>query len=171
MTQQSTSTAPEPAKEVRSDPTSSQGDRSTSGPPVGGGMFQQYKPEQGKWIRMSTFVGFGVMIAWGAVFLFGEMSVFQGDEAWRFMFTHGIPIIFAVGLGALAWWASFGNRKTGDFMIATEGEMKKVNWSSRREIIGSTKVVIMFTALMAITLFIVDLLFQTLFSAIGVLKS
>jgi hypothetical protein len=27
--------------------------------------------------------------------------------------------------------------KVVDFMIATEGELKKVNWSTRREIVGS----------------------------------
>ncbi len=61
-------------------------------------------------------------------------------------------------------------RKAGDFMIATEGEMKKVNWSSKREVVGSTKVVIMFTLLMAMLLFVVDLVFQALFKALNVLK-
>jgi len=55
-------------------------------------------------------------------------------------------------------------------MIATEGEMKKVSWSTRRELIGSTKVVIMFTIFLAVLLFFVDLGFQELFSRIGVLK-
>ncbi|MBI1827694.1 MAG: preprotein translocase subunit SecE [Planctomycetes bacterium] len=55
-------------------------------------------------------------------------------------------------------------------MIATEGEMKKVNWSSRREVVGSTKVVILFSMAMALYLFVVDIVFQTLFQAIGVLK-
>jgi preprotein translocase subunit SecE len=56
-------------------------------------------------------------------------------------------------------------------MIATEGEMKKVSWSTKNEIIGSTKVVIMFTVLLALVLFVVDLAFQTMFSSIGVLKT
>ncbi len=55
-------------------------------------------------------------------------------------------------------------------MIATEGEMKKVSWSTRRELLGSTKVVIALTVLMAVLLFVVDLMFQSLFSSIGVLK-
>ena len=56
-------------------------------------------------------------------------------------------------------------------MIATEGEMKKVSWSTKREIIGSTKVVILFTFLMAGLLFLVDSAFQLLFSSIGVLQT
>jgi len=56
-------------------------------------------------------------------------------------------------------------------MIATEGEMKKVSWSTRHEVVGSTKVVIMFTLLLAVALFVVDLVFQRAFSWIGVLKT
>ncbi|MBU0718456.1 MAG: preprotein translocase subunit SecE [Planctomycetes bacterium] len=56
-------------------------------------------------------------------------------------------------------------------MVATEGEMKKVSWSSKAEVIGSTKVVIMFTVLLAALLFVVDLVFQRFFTYIGVLKT
>ncbi len=53
-------------------------------------------------------------------------------------------------------------------MIATEGEMKKVSWSSKKEIIGSTKVVIVTLLLMGLVLFLVDL-FNTIFmKAVGV---
>ena len=37
-----------------------------------------------------------------------------------------------------------------DFLIATDSEMKKVNWTSRKELIGSTKVVIVFMFLIAV---------------------
>ena len=43
-----------------------------------------------------------------------------------------------------------------DFLIATDSEMKKVNWTSRKELIGSTQVVIMFMFLIALFLFAVD---------------
>ena len=134
-------------------------------------LFQQYKRDQGKTTRVGTFVGVGAVIAWGAKFLYDRLSVYQGDEGWRLLITTGIPIVFAVGLGAVAWWIVFGHRMTGDFMIATEGEMKKVSWSSRTEVIGSTKVVILFTVLLAVLLFVIDLVFQTGFRSIGVLKT
>jgi preprotein translocase SecE subunit len=57
-----------------------------------------------------------------------------------------------------------------DFLIATDSEMKKVNWTSRRELIGSTKVVIIFMFAIAAILFVLDLLFNTLFYAIRVLE-
>ncbi|MCD6365227.1 MAG: preprotein translocase subunit SecE [Planctomycetes bacterium] len=59
--------------------------------------------------------------------------------------------------------------KTADFLIATESEMKKVSWSSKEEIIGSTKVVIVFTFIMAVILYAVDVLFAFIFSEMGVM--
>ncbi|MBU0641058.1 MAG: preprotein translocase subunit SecE [Planctomycetes bacterium] len=55
-------------------------------------------------------------------------------------------------------------------MIATEGEMKKVNWSSKKEVIGATKVVIVTVLALGAMLFIVDIFFMTVFGGIGVLK-
>jgi preprotein translocase SecE subunit len=57
-----------------------------------------------------------------------------------------------------------------NFMIATEGEMKKVSWSNRREVIGATKVVIVTTLALAAILFMVDIAFMMAFSAIDVLQ-
>ena len=146
--------------------------RGSSPPPPGGGrgLLTQYKPEQGRATRIGTFAGAGALVAWGAYFLYDQLGIFEGDEGWRLLVTTGIPILFAVVFGGIVWWLSFSHRKSSDFMIATEGEMKKVSWSSKREVIGSTKVVILFTALMAVFLFVVDLSFQTLFSSIGALK-
>jgi preprotein translocase SecE subunit len=138
--------------------------------PARAGFFTQYKPEQGKITRTSTFVGLGLLIAWGAKFLSDRLTGFEGDEAWRLFVTPGLPISFAVVMGAVGWHFTFVHRKASDFMIATEGEMKKVNWSSKNEVVGSTKVVILFTVLLAIVLFIADVLFRELFSSIGVLR-
>jgi len=141
-------------------------------PPAGGarGFFQQYKAEQGKSIRWGTLACAGALIAWGAVFLYDQLQVYEGDEAWRLLITTGLPIAFGVAVFGAAWWISFVCRSSSDFMIATDGEMKKVSWSSRREIIGSTKVVILFTLLMAVFLFVIDLAFQGIFSGLGILK-
>ena len=50
------------------------------------------------------------------------------------------------------------------------GEMRKVNWSSRREIIGSTWIVISASFMLAAGLFAVDFLFSRFFALIGVLE-
>jgi preprotein translocase subunit SecE len=58
-----------------------------------------------------------------------------------------------------------------DFLIATDSEMKKVNWTSRRELFGSTKVVIIFMFLIAFLLFAFDIIFGYLFYFLDVLKT
>jgi len=63
------------------------------------------------------------------------------------------------------------NRKTTEFLIATDNEMKKVNWSTRKDIIGSTWVVIAAAFLMAAGLFAVDIGFSWFFKTIGVLTN
>jgi len=57
-----------------------------------------------------------------------------------------------------------------DFLIATDSEMKKVNWTSRKELIGSTKIVVIFMLLIAFFLFSVDWIFHLLFYLVHVLK-
>ena len=135
-----------------------------------GGLFDKYKPEQGQAVRLSSFVAAMTLVLWGGAYLYNRLEVYAGDESWRLLITVGIPIGFAVAFGTVAWWLIFGRRNVGDFMIATEGEMKKVNWSSRGEIIGSTKVVIVFTLFMAGLIFAIDIAFQAFMTFIGVLK-
>jgi len=74
-------------------------------------------------------------------------------------------------LGAIGLYIFVGAKKgTVEFLIATDGEMKKVNWTTYREVKGSTIVVIVATFLIAGFLFGVDTLFAKFFSAIGVLE-
>lgn len=136
----------------------------------GSTFFQQYKPEQGRWTRMGTVIGGSALAAWGALYLYDQLQVYEGDEGWRLLITIGLPLVFATALFAASWWFAFVSPATSDFMIATEGEMKKVSWSTKREIIGSTKVVILFTVFLAVFLFVVDIVCQAFFSWIGVLK-
>ena len=63
------------------------------------------------------------------------------------------------------------NRRSVDFLINTDGEMRKVNWSTKKEIIGSTQVVIVAAFLIAAILFGIDIGFQFFFRAIGVLQT
>lgn len=74
-------------------------------------------------------------------------------------------------LGAILLYIFVGShRKSVGFLIATDGEMKKVNWTSYREVKGSTIVVIVATFLIAGFLFGVDSLFARIFTWIGVLQ-
>lgn len=74
-------------------------------------------------------------------------------------------------LGAIATYIFVGSKKSSvEFLIATDGEMKKVNWTSYKEVKGSTIVVIAATFLIAGFLFVVDLAFSNFFSFIDVLQ-
>lgn len=77
--------------------------------------------------------------------------------------------IMVVGAGFLFWYIGVAKRPV-EFLIATDGEMKKVNWTSYREVKGSTIVVIVATFLIAGILYLVDMSFSFIFSAIGVLE-
>jgi len=134
-----------------------------------GKWFQIYKPTQGYWTRMLTAVGGGAMILWGASWLFNKFSVIRSTE-YGLLIQVAVAVVYIVVLGFLLYWAAGKNTSTVDFFISVEGEMKKVNWTSRPEIIGSTKIVILFVIFVSLMLFIVDTFFMLFFSEIGVLK-
>jgi len=75
-------------------------------------------------------------------------------------------------LGVLLSYFYVGRKPSSvEFLIATDSEMRKVNWSTRRAIMGSTYVVIAACFLIAATLFIIDFGFSSFFQAIDVLKT
>ncbi len=126
-----------------------------------------YKSGQGYWTRLLSAVGAGVLLLGGAAWLWRELEVLRSENA--IYIRAGIVVGLLMALGGLVCWV-FNKPRVVDFMIATESEMKKVNWPSRREIIGSTWIVICGTLLIAFLLFAVDLLFAKLFSGIGILE-
>jgi len=83
--------------------------------------------------------------------------------------AFGAALFILVG-GYLAFWLSYVRSGSGNFFIATEGEMKKVSWSSRREILGSTQVVVFTLIFMGVLLFVVDIFFSLLFSWMRILQ-
>ena len=74
-----------------------------------------------------------------------------------------VPAGLFVALSLLISWL-INTRAIADFMIAAEGEMKKVSWSSRKEIAVSTFIVIMVVILMTVLLGATDMTFQLIFT-------
>ena len=101
--------------------------------------------------------------AWGAFELSEKLQPI-GKPLIRF----GVPTALLAVLAIIVFWI-VNRPKSADFMIATESEMKKVSWSSRKEIIGSTKVVIVTTFIFAGILFGLDVMLGHFFKMIGVL--
>lgn len=135
------------------------------GPTSGGaGLFAVYKPGQGYYTRLLTGVGCGLVLMFGAHYIYGQLGGLSPAV------QMGVPSAFLAVTGLVLFWITGLKRSTSDFFIATEGEMKKVSWSSNKEVIGSTKVVLIFTLVIATFLFVVDILFLVFFSSMGVLQ-
>lgn len=77
-------------------------------------------------------------------------------------------VIIAIGAILVLMFVAW-KPKTVDFLIATDMEMRKVNWSTRKDIVASTWVVIFTCFMLAVGLFIVDYGFKTFFQQIGIL--
>ena len=126
-----------------------------------------YKPGQGYWTRMLTAIGVGTIVLAGVGWGWQKMSVIQQNTIY---YQAGMAVVVAAVCGALMFFL-LNRPKIVDFMIATEIEMKKVHWPSRKELVGSTLVVIYGTLFMALLLFLIDLGFGALFIKIGILEA
>ena len=81
-----------------------------------------------------------------------------------------VALVIVIATIVFLYWF-YRSEPVGDFMIATEAEMRKVSWPDRRETVVSTWVVIVGTFLMAIMLLAVDVLFTKFFIWIKVLAA
>ena len=128
-----------------------------------------YKSGQGYWTRMVSAACFGLLLAQGAFWLWAKVG--SGGSATQRYVAGGLVLAFVAGLGSLAFWLLGRNPRSVDFLIATEGEMKKVNWSTRREVMNSTGVVILTMFAIALFCFACDRVFAFGFLQLGVLDS
>ncbi len=142
-------------------------------------MLNMYKPGQGYWVRMMTFIGGMLLFIWGGFWLAGQLTKIDipkdADGVTyviepRLVQAMGGGVVLIVG-ALLSYWVAFSSPRACEFFIATESEMRKVNWSSRREVVGSTLVVITLSFLLAVVIFVVDLGFSKFFQAVGLLHS
>ena len=126
-----------------------------------------HKKGQGFWTRLGTGAAAFGLILLSANFAYRQLvGPLRNQPVVLWLIVGGIIAIGA----AVAWY--FMNRPTSaDFLIATDSEMKKVNWTTQQELIGSTKVVILFMFAIAALLFVTDIVFGYLFYFIDVLRS
>jgi preprotein translocase subunit SecE len=124
----------------------------------------RYKPTQGKYARLWTAIGLGVIAAAGLIQLFNyhlsELAIIP---------RYVTPAI--IGLAA-AWliWRVVEYPPFADFLIATEAEMNKVSWTSKADLIRATIVVLVTVLLLSCFLFGVDFLWVVILKFIGVLQ-
>lgn len=124
------------------------------------------KPGLGKWVRL-TALGF-----------VGVMAVFMGTSIYKLPSSTSLwwqvigdatvvgltiplrPILFAaigaVGTVLLVAYALQNRDSWANFLVETEGEVKKVSWPARKEYLGSALVVIIVIAVVSIFLWAAD---------------
>ena len=151
-----------------------------------------YKPAQGLKARRYTLIGL-LLVGWTGIYSLMNHTLLNGDWVWHVPFTgvvgnppttaegrtpvtlltdigYTIPVLLA---GAVFWlsWRAVNVPTFADFLIATEVEMNKVSWSSRKRLIQDTVVVLVFVILMTLFLMVVDFFWGWLLSreAVGVL--
>jgi len=119
---------------------------------------KMYKPGQGKYTRLGTGFAVAAMVAFGCWRLYRILEA-SDLSLW---ITTMVPAVIFVLLGGGTYWL-LNKPSVADFLIPAEGELKKVNWSSRKEIAVSTLVVIIVVVIMAALLGSTDMVFTLIF--------
>jgi preprotein translocase SecE subunit len=145
-----------------------------------------YKGNQGVRVRRGTIVGILAIGITGIITMvtnrwFGfERPEIPNDFAWRIpfgdtlapeqyvIFMYKVHLILPVLLGlALIWlaWRIVNWPTFADFLIATEAEMNKVSWTTRKRLFADTIVVLTTVFLFTAFLFVVDIIWIKVLSA------
>lgn len=123
------------------------------------GMFNssQYKRSQGKVARQLTLAAIAITFAVGA---------WKLSDAWAGEgpgMQYGVPLaVLAAGV-----WAGFrivNIPRFADFLISVEAEMNKVQWPGRSELWRASLVVIVVIFFLAGSLFVFDIILDSIFS-------
>ncbi len=130
-----------------------------------------YKKGQGYWTRLMSGIGLGLIVLLGVAWLWDLLKTVHIPGIQPVYLAAGGAVVTLGVFGWLGYYLIGRKPKVVDFMVATEGEMKKVHWSTRREILGSTWVVIAMTFMIACYCFAFDRVFQFFFQWIDVLEA
>ena len=142
-----------------------------------------YKGNQGVRVRRGTIVGilligmFGIVTLWLHHWFGADKEGVPNNWTWEtpYSSTYGyVPLMYKVHVVMpillsclLVWfaWRTVNIASFADFLIATEAEMNKVSWTSRRKLQQDTGVVLVTVLLFTSFLFIVDVAWIKILSA------
>jgi len=144
--------------------------------------FMQYKRSLGVRVRRLTVLGILLVGGTGAYSLWVQGVL---PAQWTLRMPFDVPPIVLLNSATLVipalivlvtGWIAFRAVNVPDFaefLIATEAEMNKVSWSTRRRLMQDTVVVLLTTLIMTLFLLVVDLFWGWLLSrqTVGVLPS
>jgi preprotein translocase SecE subunit len=142
-----------------------------------------YKRTQGQRVRRSTILGMLILAGCGIYTLLQHdtLAATQEDLRVRIPFADSrylvllpdvrftVPIL----LGLASLWLAYRVVNLpvfADFLIATEAELNKVSWTTRKRLIQDTVVVLVTVLLLTVFLFVIDQFWGFILSHIGVLQ-
>jgi preprotein translocase subunit SecE len=129
-------------------------------------MLEKYKWGQGKDTRLYSAVTIAVIAAIGCWRLHEKLkATMDTTQTLGLWLSICVPLGLIAVIAGLLYWLS--NRPSvADFLISAEGELKKVSFSSKREIAVSTTVVIVVVLLMSAMLGAADFIFDLFFTSV-----
>ncbi|MFA5292796.1 MAG: preprotein translocase subunit SecE [Phycisphaerae bacterium] len=127
-------------------------------------LIEKYKWGQGKDTRLYSAVAVAVLAAIGCWRLYDKLQAsLDATQTMGVWISATVPLgVFAITAAFLYWLVN--RPAVADFLIASEGELKKVSFSSKREITVSTFVVIVVVVIMTVMLGLADFCFDLFFT-------
>ncbi len=140
-----------------------------------------YKRTQGQKVRRGTILGLLILTGCGIYSLMQSNILPAGDWSIVVPFTGGrtltllptakysVPLV----LMFLSFWFAYrvvNFPVFADFLIATEAELNKVSWTTRKRLIQDTIVVLVTVVLLTLFLFFVDQIWAWILTKIGVIQ-
>lgn len=124
-----------------------------------------YRKGQGNVARTLTAVSLIAITGFGAVSLRESLIGTGISAAGRDIVSGLVFLVFAL----LVLWVSFKSKRSSDFLILTESELRKVSWPSKRDLWQQTIVVLVVSGVIGAIILIVDLIFSSIFRGVGIL--
>jgi preprotein translocase subunit SecE len=127
-------------------------------------LIEKYKWGQGKTTRLYTAVTVAILAAIGCWRVYQKLSASMDvTTPIGLWLTVTVPLGIFVLIVFLLYWL-LNKPMAADFLIAAEGELKKVSFSTKHEIMVSTFVVIVVVILTALMLGVADFCFNLFFT-------
>jgi preprotein translocase SecE subunit len=142
-----------------------------------------YKRSQGQRVRRGTILGILVLAGCGVYTLLHHNTLASASENWivNIPFTAGrylillpdVAITLPLILIAVSLWLAYRIVNVpafADFLIATEAELNKVSWTTRKRLVQDTIVVLVTVVLLTVFLFVVDQAWAFVLTKVGVIQ-
>jgi preprotein translocase subunit SecE len=129
-----------------------------------------YKRNQGRLVRQFTCIAIWLVVI---VAMWRAHTLFLGPKisVWLPSVGGWLSYLVAVAIGALGMWCGYrlvNWPKFADFLISVEAELNKVSWPTQRELVRASVVVIFTILFLSAILFLFDLVWVLIFSALGI---